>query len=199
MTRHSLYVLLILALACAGCSGDSSPDAVTSSNVTGNISDSTEAPSLSPYFAAIAAEDLAQLDALYTEGHVLRGRNTEGQTLLHHAISERSAPVVKWFLEHGVNPKGEVGTEAPPLSHAADFAKMIPKEAIASADEFAIIRLLIEHGADPMAPRNGHPSPVQHAMDIVCESCVSVMKQASLARAAHSTFPGKSNASTSKE
>lgn len=180
----------LLLLTLPGCSPGTE---LTTNVVLPENPDSVEPanPQADPMRLAVEESDIEALDALYEEGNAVDTLDTDGFTLLHHAVIAQSPSSVKWLLDHGANPDGSPSLEQPPLPFAVELAKDIPYESAATSNPFTIIHLLIKSGADPLENRNGHLSAVQRAMDILCESCITLISRASLSRAAEiATFRG---------
>lgn len=183
MSFHYRLWAALLFLTLPGCGSDPEPAAQAGTPEISNPLE-TASPQPDPMLLAVQESDIERLDALYEEGRAVDSLDTDGLTLLHHAIVAQFPLSVKWLLDHGANPDGSPGLAQPPLPLAVELAKDVPRETVQNSDAFAIMRLLIESGADPLENRNGHLSAIQRAMDIRCESCITLMRQAYLSRGA---------------
>lgn len=182
MKVHDILCTGWLVTALIGCGTDTKPVQVPEIPKP-VLSIKVAVPAPDPMRQAVDQSDIALLDSLYEEGRPIDTLDSNGLTLLHHAVKAQSSPVVEWLLNHGAQPNGDPGLGQSPLPLAIESARDASGNTAPSSNAFAVIRLLIQAGADPSEHRNGYPSAVQRAMDIECESCISFMKEVSLSHA----------------
>ncbi len=98
---------------------------------------------------AVMADDAARVSYLIEKKHVAVGAlDLQGETPLHHALIERSAPMVSYLIAHGadVNQRDRDGWT--PLMTAAYY------------DDGAAVKTLVAHGADANARSTQNLTPL---------------------------------------
>ena len=75
--------------------------------------------------------------------------DTEGRTMLHHAVHRSDVPAVRWLLRHGAHAVTSGGRVEQPIAVAID--RLAQTELDQPIDP-TVLYLLLRHGADPKKP-----------------------------------------------